>query len=337
VTVDHDLPDPPPTQYRSPEEQREHRWKMAWALFTFSLIYSLIHKIFVPLFLSRFPVLVKEYTELDFWFVPALMLWIGVLWHKKLGVWGSFWAGATLAYMGLEAFQILSSNYVGWLLWSRALSSVPVGLMAIYLMTFTEKNRILSWSGLGALLLVPVFLWTHTQKPEFHHEDPQSYAEDRERVWLNAQTSCGLSVYSVAWGNTVPLLVSRFDNQKKQNLLELQECGFAPQVLVLDQEPLELRRDVDLRMNGHLLFFSKDFKKSRNWNQILAQEKQVKIPQSLFQQHEVLALFYSDMRPDLGIVVLLSQRAIEEGFFENVEALHVEEARKLSVTYKDLP
>lgn len=301
MSVDRDLPDPSPRSYASSEERLRHRWKMGFALFCAAVAYSIVHKLIVPLFLSRTKVLVSQYAEVDFGFVPAVLLLVWV-WHQnRIAKLGSAFAGFLIVYAAWELKNILQGHYVGWLAMSHFLSSIPVGLGALYLMTFSGRGRSLwtAWIAAGmtlaVLLVLPEYFGTPVPQGSL-----ASQTRSEERLVELKPASCGQGAFEVSTAN-IAGSISHAE-------LVVASCGFSPQVLWADRDSATLRSELAQMLNVHVTYYSQEGKKLRHINRILPSHRSLNLESIAPRADEAMGLIFSDSSRSGGVVLLLSPR-----------------------------
>jgi hypothetical protein len=301
MSVDRDLPDPSPRVYASTEEHLRHRWKMGFALFCAAVAYSTVHKLFVPLVLSRTNVLVSQYAQIDYGFIPAWILLVWLWRRNTLERVGSALSGLLIVYAAWEAKNILQGHYVGWLVLSHFLSSIPVGLGALYLMTFSGRGRILwaAWVSAGftlaVLLAVPEQFETSAPMGTIasqHHAD--------ERLLELKPASCGVGAFEVLSSNILGTLSG--------GEIGVSACGFSPQALWADADTATLRSQLTQMLNVHVTFYTEKGKKLRHINRILPSGQALSLESIAPRDDEAMGLIFSDSSRSGGVVLLLSPR-----------------------------
>src|SRR5690606_22431743 len=111
-------------------------------LYVFCAIYASLHKIFVPLTLKIFTVNVSDYSHLDVKVLPSLLLAYLLVKQDSLNRLTSFLAGLTVVYGVVEVIAGLMGEFEGWLFISHMISSVPLSLMAIALLTVSSGKEV---------------------------------------------------------------------------------------------------------------------------------------------------------------------------------------------------
>jgi hypothetical protein len=302
MSEDRDLEDPAPRQYRSAADLREHYWKLLCTLFYVAVLYSSVHKLVIPLFLSQTRVLNERYAQVDFWFIP---IWILAAWlfkEKRLKKVGSLLAGFVVTYAAWDLRNILTGVHPGWLAWSHALSSLPVGLLALFLLARGDRERSLlsAWSGavFCGLFIFSCFFLAPSFAPRAVLEPKQDLDRSTiESVAILSETSCGLNEFRV----------SLRDILKRQNTLQVRRCGFYPQSFVLGSgSALQVRSELESTLNVHVIFVDTQGKRRRHRNRILKARESFVWSDFEFQENEIGALVFSDSRRDLGVLVAIN-------------------------------
>lgn len=321
---DRDLPNPTPRPRLTDAEYNQHRWKLFYSLFIFSVVYGFIHKILIPIFLSQTSVLITEYTEIDLWALPGIILAIYLIYKNSLYQFGSLMAGLLVCYAAWDARAVLQGDYVGWLAWSHALSSIPQGLMALVLLTFSQRPRSLRWAWVGSLLAVLFFSVESIYFSKAPHLLSQNNSGHKLVVENNIPAiphlqnlnDCGVASFQV---EGVKLNLS--------SQISLTHCGLKPAALIWDSKSLvDLNITNGKSQNLRIMYFNKSGTQVRRKNRIFRpHETRVSLSDFKFHDQEVAALIFSDTNPSLGKVLVLNS-TFE---FKDKFTFYVTEDRKL--------
>ncbi len=147
--VDTDLPEPV-RHPLSDEEKRRRQNRVLQAGLYFAIGYSLVHKLFVPFFLSFTALHGTVYAKIDTWALHSLLLAF-FLFRPGTGAVLSALAGMSLSYGAYEIVEAISGKLVGWLVISRLISSIPIALCCAFLLGSTVFPVRGKYAWLGAL------------------------------------------------------------------------------------------------------------------------------------------------------------------------------------------
>ncbi len=144
-----DLPEP---RKRQPTavSSRESRWEITKTFLVVLFFYVLLHKALIPLVLKTTRLRTSPYAKLDFWFLHPFLLWLSMRKVKVMTNASSFLAGGGIAFAGYELMATLQGRHTGWLTFSHLLTSVPVGILCILLLSTTGNQAKASAAWLGA-------------------------------------------------------------------------------------------------------------------------------------------------------------------------------------------
>jgi hypothetical protein len=119
-------------------------------------LYAFVHKLAIPVFL-RFAA--GRSVGIDPWFIHPWLLLSGIKRAGALSPATSFLAGAGIAQGVFEAIAAFNGVYRGWAVFSHLLSSIPISVVCVALLTgpLAGKSAPLAWIGalaaaVGALL-----------------------------------------------------------------------------------------------------------------------------------------------------------------------------------------
>jgi hypothetical protein len=305
--VDSDLPDPEEIRITSPKQLEGRFFKILYSLTVFAVLYSSVHKIWIPLFLKFTDVNQAAYKEIDFWFVPAFFLW----WHlhttKSLGKFGSLLCGALIVHGILDLWMISLGRYFGWLQISHLLSSVPLALISIGWLTMAPDRKpysVAAWGGvfLGVLLALTLsdelrsFCMGTTPKPEIAVQKlPDS---DPGVPQLARSNICGRKAF---W-----LDLKDYPDFNGRTEIMLEDCGFSPAFHRLDSSfGFLVSNQTGKAANIHLLVFQPDGRK-RGLNRILRTHEKWELHPGQFDlgDNEYL-MIYSDTAADAGVTAMV--------------------------------
>ncbi|MEZ4751807.1 MAG: hypothetical protein R3B54_14605 [Bdellovibrionota bacterium] len=294
--AERDLPEPKPRQY-SAEERRLRRQNLLITLLGFCTAYAQLHKLIIPLFLKLTPLHSNPYSHVDIWFLHSLVLFIVLKKTRKLGPFGSFLAGIGILYGIFEIYEVFLGRLVGWLAFSRLLSSVPISFCCGLLMTVKDIDRRLgyAWAGtaLLALFLIPQESHYWGTKSAAQQEIPKpADLQEKRRAFI----VCGAN--EVHWDEESQKF---FNSHAPSYAIEIRDCGFYPAISRLGQT-LSVSNRTDQALNLHYLAY-RNGKQSASWNVVL------KPRQRLTKELETAeaAIVYSDSLPGAGLSALLGE------------------------------
>jgi len=308
--ADYDLPEPRPRGTLSETEFLEHRWKLWRTLFVFAVLYGTLHKVFIPLFLTLTTVLVRDYTQVDFWALPGLMLGAHLLRRSRLGRWGSLLAGVLVGYAAWETRSIAIGAHHGWLAWSHALSSLPQGLMAIVLLSLAGRGRDLRFAWGGALFAICFLMLGDFLAPTPQAVPSSTHASGELLPKLDS-LACGAQAFRVERHEVA-----------RVSQLRLKGCGFSPPYLRVDsKKKLMLVRDEATAMNLRIVFYNRNGQRHRQSNRILRlTDSNVELSELSFSDGEIAAVLFSDAQPSFGKVLVLPEASEDDPAFYGVGA-----------------
>lgn len=155
-----DLPEPTPLII-TPERRRRRQWEVIRSFLVLTVLYVLVHKALVPLVLKLSALKQSPYAKMDLWLLHPVALWFSLRGREHLDAVSSFFAGGGIAYAAIEVFHIVQGGYPGWLAISHMLTSVPVGLVCIALITTrdSEVNIKTAWTG---VVVAAIVMWVLT-------------------------------------------------------------------------------------------------------------------------------------------------------------------------------
>lgn len=295
---DFDLPEPPPRRQLSDEEYAQRKFALYRNLFIFAALYATLHKIILPLMLTQTTVLVPEYTKVDFWAIPGLFLAFHLFRYQKVNAVASLLAGSLIAYAIWDTVAIFSGQHKGWLVLSHAISSIPIGLLSIILLSTQSKTRSLSaaWTGgaMAASYLLLMNLLGGSVLPE-----PMTVTSQTSLTAI-VPSQCGAQEFEV-----------KVRELSLTHTLHLADCGFSPSALLYKNgTQLVLERKSELPMNVHVLYFDAAGKRVRQSNRIIkGTENKSPLRELHFLAHEVAAILYSDTLPKIGKVLIVNEHA----------------------------
>jgi len=293
-----DLPEPIRPKFTE-AEQEERILRLFKTLYLFIAFYSVLHKVLIPYGLSFTKLHPSPYTIVDYWFVHPVLL--AYFFYKENGNSKivSLLAGAAVTYGLLEVIEVLQGHYVGWLSFSRVLSSTPMALLSLFMLTrnFKNKNTQIAWAG--ALILLPFF-----------------YAKFLFPVSTGSMTEIARSEPTKEISRTLPVqesplcgamqlvLKSDMPNHTATNKLEVKECGIAPTFVLLDGKELTLSNHTDKSLNLHLGYY-KNEKVVTGWNVLLPPGQSVK--REVKMTEDSIAVIYSDSVAEVGITAISTE------------------------------
>jgi hypothetical protein len=290
-TDDVDLPEPPERSALAGEAAAARRLRLALALLLFAALYSSIHKLWLPLFLRTTSLRATSYAHVEFAFLLGLALWYWLRRGGRLGAVGSTVAGALVGLAALEAWAVFDGRYLGWLALSHALSSWPLGAVALALFALPSIEGRLLWAWIGAAAASVAWFGQATYQDRVASSPVAAVSSRLEGAPGPSPPArtCG--------ARSVELTVA--EEVASSDRLEIRECGFFPSVMawpesgrvrVFNASPRAA--NVHLRVGG------------LGWNLLVPAGAEVLSPASPGLASEEAAFVYSDARPDAGLSVL---------------------------------
>jgi len=182
---------------------------------------------------------------------------------------------------------------------SHLLSSVPVGLTALIMLSFPDSKRNLYSAWMGALVGAVIFASSGQRRPHSQNLPTSVSQAPAEAVAELQADACGQESFRFR-AASVRALASLTS-------LDLSDCGFAPQALWSDSEVLQLKSHLGRTVNVHIVFFSNDFRPLRHVNKILKPQAEVSLDFGGLRSGEAAGLLFSDASFAKGAVVLLSR------------------------------
>lgn len=292
-----DLPEPKARLY-SPEETGERKRKLFVTVFTVVAAYAFLHKMLIPSALSFTSLRHSPYAQLDFSFLlPGLLVSLLVFnsRHYRLT---SFLAGIVVSYGAIEIWEIGRGNYIGWLFFSRLLSSVPAALLSLVLLTSRGFKR----DPLSAWIGTAFFAFFHLFHSVSFLPSPQAsspFPKTVRALPTAASFDCGSREIRFSLKNLLP---------HPTHEITIEPCGFSPAVMHLSSSQIEIRNNLDTPINVHLLI-RKKHKLATGWNVLIP-------PKTLLQKDLVLppgslGMLYSDSDVKAGIAALFAEQPKE--------------------------
>lgn len=280
-----DLPEPRRPAF-NPEE-RQRRTRGVFLIFLYVLcVYSLVHKVAIPVVLKFTLLSSTPYAHID---AAALLPVLVLYFFRKgnLGWIGSLLAGASIAYGGAESYLILKGQYPGWLGVSRFLSSVPLSIWCIAVLTGGMVKPVVwsAWSGAMVILLAARFPLLSSRPPSLVRASVAVTVPSAS----NEGMECRPLVLQVR-PTPLPLLTA----------LDIGNCGFTPKLASLAPETLRVTNSLGDPVNLHLVISKGDgpLRAGGNWMVPSKETLVLRLPK--LSDGEV-GMWYSDTHPQLGI------------------------------------
>ncbi len=297
---DTDLPDPKPEEIKSPLAREEHLFRLLYGVTIFAILYTSIHKLWVPLFLRFTEVSQVAYQEINYWFLPAFLLLAHLLRKRQLGPVGSFLCGLLIVHGAWELWLIMQGKLVGWLQISHLLGSAPLALVSIAWLTMARKRSPKKWWGwVGAVvatfvIALPFFFGEPNNIPP---STGTSIGFDPGVPKLSDAAACGEKAF---WTD-----LSEVGAISKRVELSLGTCGFQPALSRLDFfHGFRITNELDRNANIHILVYQLDGRK-RGFNRILKSKESLHLHRGNFQVNaEEFVLLFSDALPESGASAL---------------------------------
>lgn len=300
--IDRDLPEPV-RQIDTPQEREKKQYHLSLALFFFVSLYSFLHKIIVPFALSFTSLYPGPYTKLDAFFIlPVALTWFLAYrpQHTKVI---SFLAGMTMVYGLLEIIEVSQGHYVGWLSFSRLLSSVPAAFLSLFfLITGNFKSSSAHVSlGVFSLILVHYFGGVFLDLRPITPQQISTIVAPPSRARIE-NVSCGAMEVSL----------KKTDSLTVFSEITIEACGFSPSTFRLQGSKVHLRNRSGKAVNVHLTYYKKN-KMSTGWNVLLPDNGEV-VKEVVLNKEEA-AMLYSDSVASSGIVAVVQEPIEKEMYF----------------------
>lgn len=300
---DFDLPNPKPRRSLSEEEYKQHRISLYKKLFVFSVLYGSLHKIIIPLFLSQTSVLVRDYTLIDPWALPSLILAFYIIRFKRFDGVASLLAGFLIAYAVWDALAIFNGEHRGWLAWSHAISSLPQAFMAIVLLSAHDRTRSLRSAWIGAAIAVVVFVAMKVTSPGQQELNDLTTPKVETTLPEIGQEACGAQEFEMSLRK-----IRNFES------IQLQDCGLTPAVFLFKTGAVPtFNRTTKGAINLHFVFYDSTGTRRRQTNRILKpSESQSLLAEMKFNHGEMAAVLYSDTAPQIGKVLIVNESILND-------------------------
>lgn len=323
--MDADLPNlEPRPEVKNPRQERKYKWVLLKTLCYFCVAYASIHKFFVPVVLKLSSLKNSLYSTIDYSFVVAVFLAWHLYFHNRLGRLGSMACGALVAVAGVETHNVLGGKYPGWLSISHSVASLPLALVAVFLLTFESKGRRIGYAWLGVGIVVVVFLspfkrfFGLTQFPlaqvQSQHSMEISESKTTEKKpglsLVEAQKLCGT--------NSLVLDLVRVDRDiRAQSLsrptLEIRDCGLRPSVIVVESmdSVFLITNHTKRAVNLHVI---------KGWNMLIppltTQQSQKFHSANVFGS---VSMVFSDSSPQVGLSAIVFKNLLDSGHVVSFE------------------
>ena len=146
---------------------RARQWRALQTGLFVAIAYALVHKVLVPLLLKLTPLAGGPYARVDGWAVLPLLLALFLTDARRMRPGASILAGMAVVYGAYEIFELTQGRLVGWLAFSRLLSSIPIAAGCILLLSSRCLPARPLWAWTGAFTLATVLVVAEVQR-SFH-------------------------------------------------------------------------------------------------------------------------------------------------------------------------
>ena len=304
--VDHDLPEPKERNLTTPQQKEERLFSVLYSLTVFAVLYSSIHKLWIPLFLKFTSVSQLSYQEVDFWIVPAFAFWGHLRRHRNLSWFGTFLCGTLIVHGVFEMWFISEGKYFGWLEISHLLSAAPLALLSIGWLSLARDRKpqpIAGWAGVFLSILISVassydFRNLFLGGPKTEDAQQEIRLEFNPGVpRLQRADECGQQAF---WVSLVD-----YPNREARTEIQLSKCGLAPAMSRMDRfYGFSVLNKLPTSANIHILVFRPDGQK-RGFNRILRSYEKLELHRGNFNiANDEYLMIYSDSTPGAGITAL---------------------------------
>lgn len=291
----------------SNSEQQSRRSKLLRNSCFFLIVYSCVHKLIIPVILKILGTSRPEYSEIDFWFVPMIVLFFSLFFSKEGSYLTRAIMGALIAHALREVYFVSQGIHSGWMTFSHLLSSIPIaGLSIFYLERFySSRKLVVPWVVALLVLVLPIFL-DNIAKDIFNEKLRMSMEESVLASGEPSQkNTASAKPVEKNCGNAELFMTDADHVSKGSDFFEVQitECGLAPAYILLSENTIRFRNLLLKPVNLHLLIKTASGER-RNQNFLLPPDgtKQIEI---MIGADGEAAMVYSDAFPELGLVAVL--------------------------------
>ncbi len=292
-----DLPEPPSIPLDGLDSKTNHRWHTIKVLLIVSVIYSFAHKVIIPLSLKWIGTNQPRYAEIDWWFIPGVILisWLGK--QNYIGRVASLLSGICISHGFLELWQVARGAYIGWLNFSHLLSSLPTALICVALLLQIEKkpHQLLSWIAALLTVFITISLMPANEaaSPVSSTRTPREIKIPQIKTELSAET-CGAQQLEISNAS-----INQFE--PKKNTIAITSCGLRPAVVdIRKNKYIEFKNELHSPVNLHLLYLNKQNVK-QGWNVLIPQNRKIRSPLLKQIMPGQVAMIYSDSTKGVGI------------------------------------
>lgn|GEM_PF-1447984 len=292
-----DLPDPVPLP-QGDEAREARRWRLVTSFVFFAVAYSQLHKWMIPLALRATPLAASPYARTDptFWLGLALALerWLR---PARLTRIGCLLGGMLVGDAVVQTALVIDGRFVGWLVFSHLLASIPLALAAIALLSMPKRGGVPGIAWVGALVGAAL-----SASLELIHETPTTSTPKSHSAQTTAplvpNALCG--AMQLHWnagesGQSDPILAS--------------DCGFHPARVQLGVDGRIRLRNERLHVVNLRASIIGPSGLRRSWNlPVLPGAEMLAPPLSL--HADEAAVIVSDVNPELGLVLALPPNAV---------------------------
>lgn len=296
------------------EPGRESTWQLARIFIAFIAAYASIHKLLLPLALKLTSLNGTPYARIQIGVVVPVSLAIAMLRADRLTRVLSALCGVAIVWGAYEVLEVSLGRHVGWFAISRLLSSVPIALAAIVLMSTQDFGRDLSAGWLGVLLFVTVVVGKETWARREHSAAPIAGAPSQKVATPDPieNLSCGAA----------RLLVTGDRGVTGDQALTVGDCGLSPSILLLKEGPLRVNNRLARSLNLHLLVVSRT-SRATAWNILIPATREFLTPPVRLVPGAI-GLLYSDNFREGGISVIRPSH-LEKSWLVERDALRARE------------
>jgi hypothetical protein len=302
---DKDLVDPEFQNPRdtSPEGLRKHAGKLIRVSSMVIAFYSLLHKLFIPLFLKVTTVTQSPYKEIDpAWVVPVFFVSVMFSPSQMKRLLMPLSCGMAVGLGFFEIYRYFQGENVGWLVFSRLLSSGPMAFIG--LIVFVRKVNLKTlfgfWTGVSMTLFGAFYIESSHSNQVLKWSNHNKRPQNLELIPLRDSTSCGQMAF--AWDTR--------QTPSGEQVIHSRTCGFYPAVIAKDmsQQELVFSNELDQILNIHLWIYFERGQKRKSKNFVIPAKTSNRVLKWEGFKDAEFILVVSDNQKNLGLSLVVTQK-----------------------------